>query len=138
MQTYRKGVLSAQSTLQAVVRESAGHRGLVGVRHVDNPAQGEDGCNKHADLDNAKAGIDPCIHLGRQSAEDIVVLVELQKPISNPILPGKPAASTYRFSEVPTFLLVPPVAVRVPELALLGDGIDVSTVLANPRFASAS
>ena len=77
------------------MRESASNSRLVGVEAVDNPAQAEDGDDEHANLRKTFARRSPCVLLGGESAEDIVVLVELQDTRI------KPYTSTSNCHDVP-------------------------------------
>jgi hypothetical protein len=109
--------------------ECAGHGGLVWVVQVDDPAEAKHSRDEGTDLRGTFAGRGPSVHLRGQATKDIVILVNLRKLLGTPSSPEMENRASYRLTEVATLLLVPPVAVRVPELALLGSGVDVTAVL---------
>jgi hypothetical protein len=119
----------SESLLQATMGECAGHGGLVRVKQVDDTAKAKHSRDKGTDLRSTLAGRSPGVHLGGQASKDIVILVNLRKRLGAPSSPEMEDRASYRLTEVAALLLVPPVAVRVSELALLGRGVDVTAVL---------
>lgn len=108
-QAYRPSTLAAQLSLQAA-GESPGHTRLVGVKLGNNSTEDTDTGNESAEQDGAETRLEVGVGLSAEDTEDVVVFVD-------------------RLAVVAAFLLVPPVAVWVAELALLGGRVGVLAVL---------
>lgn len=107
--THRPSILSTQLSLQTI-RPGPRYTGLVGVELVNNAHEDSDRSNKSAEEHGTEARLEVGVGLGGEDTEDIIVLVD-------------------GFSVVTTFLLVPPVSVRVTELALDWGWVGVLAVL---------
>lgn len=77
--SYQKAVLSSKSLFQTVVGEFPWDGGLVGIDHVDASTEREDCRDEEADLEETLSrAFDPGIHLWREAAEQVVLLMNLQ------------------------------------------------------------
>jgi hypothetical protein len=103
------GALAAKFPLESAL-ELARVGLLVGVGSLNNPANTQERENEGTELEGALGGRDPGVLVGGEHAQDVVVLV-------------------HGLAEVAALLLVPPVAVRVTELALDAGRVDVAAVL---------
>lgn len=110
-------------------RELPRSRRLVGVEHIDNTTQPENSRNKQADLVKGRRSAgNPGVLMERKATHHVLILVrlsyhELLFHIHHHI------RITHRLSKVPPLLLIPPVSIRIAELAFLKRRIDITTVL---------
>lgn len=108
-ETYAHSAGTAQFLLQAI-DESPRCAGLVGAEIVGDATETTESSPEGAEEDPAPVGLEVSVFLRGEDGKDVVVLVD-------------------GLAVVAAFLLVPPVAVRVAELALDGRGVDVAAVL---------
>lgn len=106
---YPNSARPTELALEAVGKGARQGR-LVRVELAHDGGEAEDGDREEDELEERLAGRGVVVLLGREAAEDVVVLV-------------------HGLAEVAPRLLVPPVAVRVAVLAVLPRRVDVAAVL---------
>lgn len=85
-------------------------RWLVWIVQHHNTAQCKNRGHETPNLEDRRAGFGVGVFLWREHSQNVVVLVN-------------------RLAVIPTLLLIPPVAIRIAELAFDSRGVDVSSVL---------
>lgn len=107
--TYWNSLWSAQLSFQTI-RECPWYSWLVWVHHVHDTAQSEYRGHEGTEQNSAPTRLEVGVLLWGEHTQDIVILVD-------------------RLAVVASLLLVPPVAVRITELALHRGRVDIAAVL---------